>query len=144
MSIDGPDKLVAHFKDGRVNKGFSSDFDPARESFHLVHRKGELATSRQIQTEELKALFHVKTWGSEDRHRGREPGFPTQETGRPTEPVYVKTVIEFYDGEKIFCYSRDYEPSRKGFYVVPADPEDNNRKIYVLNSSLIGIQMLRE
>ena len=56
----------------------------------------------------------------------------------------MRTVLEFYDGEKIFCYSRDYEPDRRGFYVLPADPEDNNHKIYVVNSSLIGIQLMRE
>jgi hypothetical protein len=138
------DKLVAHHKDAQINKGFSIDLDPARDSFYLVRREGEIATSRQIRLEELKALFHVKTWGREDRHRGREPGFPPREAGRPAEPSYVKTVLEFYDGEKIFCYSRDYEPTRQGFYVLPADPEDNNRKIYVVNSSLVGIQLMRE
>jgi hypothetical protein len=138
------DKLVAHHKDGRIDKGFSLDLDPASESFHLLRREGEIATTREIRLEELKALFHVKTWGREDRHRGREPGFPEQEIARPAEPSYVKTVLEFYDGEKIFCYSRDYEPAQRGFYVLPADPEDNNHKIFVVNSSLIGIQLMRE
>ena len=142
--VQHSDKLVAHHKDGKINKGFSLDLDPTGDSFHLVQREGDIATSRQIRLEQLKALFHVKTWGREDRHRGREPGFPEKEIGRPAEASYVRTVLEFYDGEKIFCYSRDYEPNRKGFYVLPADPEDNNRKIYVVNSSLIGIQLMRE
>ena len=57
---------------------------------------------------------------------------------------FVKTVLEFYDGEKIFGYSLDYDPNRKGFYLLPADPGDNNRKIFVLTSSLVNIQFLRE
>ena len=144
MSGEGSDKLVAHHKDGRIDKGFSRDFDPARETFHLVRREGEMATSRQIQLEELKALFHVKTWGREDRHLGREAGFPPSDACRPAGPAYIKTVLEFYDGEKVFGYTRDYEPARQGFYLLPADPEDNNRKIFVLTSSLVGIQLLRE
>ena len=56
----------------------------------------------------------------------------------------MKTVLEFYDGEKIFGYSLDYDPNRKGFYLLPADPGDNNRKIFVLTSSLVNIQFLRE
>jgi len=56
----------------------------------------------------------------------------------------VKTVIEFYDGEKIFGYSLDYDPNRQGFYVVPADPADNNRTIYVVHSALVNIQFVRE
>ena len=142
--VQHSDKLVAHHKDGRINKGFSLDLDPAGHSFHLVRREGEIATSREIRLEELKALFHVKTWGREDRHRNRRPGFP--DDGRaPVEGVsFVKAVLEFYDGEKIFGYSKEYDPTRTGFYLVPADPQDNNEKIYVVQSSLVNIQLLRD
>jgi hypothetical protein len=139
-------KLVAHFKDGEISKGFSRDFDPERESFHLVRREGEVASSREIQVEDLKALFHVKTWGRKDRHRGLRSGFPDGESVRPVDdPTLVKTVLEFYDGEKIFCYSSssEYDPNVPGFYTLPADPADNNQKIFVVNSSLVNIQFLR-
>ena len=128
-----------------MTKGFSRDFDPARESFHLVRREGEVAASQEIRLEDLKALFQVKTWGRKDKHLGhQQDGFP--EKARPARapaPSAVKTVIEFYDGEKIFGYSLDYDPNRRGFFVVPADPGDNNRKIFVLTSSLVNIQFLR-
>jgi len=137
---------VAHFKDGRVTKGFSRDFDPARDMFHLVRRDGEVASSQEIHVEQLKALFHVKTWGRKDRHRGHEAsGFPmAKRTVRGAGRSSQKTVLEFYDGEKIFGYSLDYDPGRRGFYVVPADPSDNNRTIYVVSSSLVNIQFVRE
>jgi hypothetical protein len=139
----GSEKLVAHFKDGQVTKGFSRDFEPGRDLFHLVRREGQVAESRQIRVDDLKALFHVKTWGRKDRHRGQQPaGFPSRRA-RPSRSA-VKVVLEFYDGERIFGYSADYDPSRLGFYVVPADPGDNNRKIYVVNSSLVNVQFLRE
>ncbi len=137
--------LVAHFKDGQIRKGFSRDFDPQRESFHLVRREGEIASSEEILLEDLKALFHVKTWGREDRHRGVMPGFPDRSVPPPSDRSgLTRTVLEFYDGEKIFCYASDYDPGRRGFYALPADPADNNRKIYVLNSSLVNIQFIRE
>ncbi len=142
----GQAKLVAHFKDGQIAKGFSRDFDPGRDSFHIVRREGRVASSLPIKLDDLKALFHVKTWGRKDRHRGREvSGFPpAPDAERPKEISFVKTVLEFYDGEKIFGYSLDYDPNRKGFYVLPADPQDNNQKIFVLTSSLVNIQFLRE
>jgi len=142
----GTEKLVAHFKDGQVAKGFSRDFEPGRDSFHLVRRDGEVAASQEIRLEELKALFHVKTWGRKDKHVGQDSsGFPPEPAAvRPPDPSFVKTVLEFYDGEKIFGYSTDYDPNRRGFYVHPADPADNNRRIYVVNSSLVNIQFLRE
>ena len=139
------EKLVAHFKDGQITKGFSRDFEPGRERFHLVRREGQVAESREILLEELKALFHVKTWGREDRHMGRRAdGFPQRPRSPRGAASYTKTVLEFFDGEKIFAYCADYDPNRPGFYVVPADPQDNNRKIYVVNSSLVNIQFLRE
>lgn len=142
----GTGKLVAHFKDGQVSKGFSRDFDPGAESFHLVRREGQFAESREIRLNELKALFHVKTWGRKDRHLNHRPaGFPRDaRQSRRAPRSHVKTVLEFQDGEKIFGYSTDYDPNRPGFYLLPADPADNNRKIFVVNSSLVNIQFLRE
>jgi len=97
-----------------------------------------------VRLDDLKALFHVKTWGRKDRHFGAQPGFPEPPGATPAGGSYVKTVLEFYDGEKIFCYSSGYDPQSRGFYAVPADPEDNNSKIFVVNSSLVNIQFVRE
>jgi len=144
VTIGGNSKLVAHFKDGHITKGFSRDFDPSRDSFHLVRREGEVAASQEIHLEDLKALFHVKTWGRKDKHAGQIAGFPSEKRARGSAPTLVKTVLEFYDGEKIFGYSLDYDPNRQGFYVVPADPSDNNRTIYVVHSALVNIQFVRE
>lgn len=142
----GNAKLVAHFKDGQIAKGFSRDFDPGRDSFHIVRREGRVASSQEIRLDDLKALFHVKTWGRKDRHRGRDVSRFPEEPGTDGPPAVssVKTVLEFYDGEKIFGYSVDYDPNRRGFYLLPADPQDNNQKIFVLTSSLVNIQFLRE
>lgn len=143
VTIGGNSKLVAHFKDGHITKGFSRDFDPSRDSFHLVRREGEVAASQEIHLEDLKALFHVKTWGRKDKHAGQIAGFPSEKRAKGSGTL-VKTVLEFYDGEKIFGYSLDYDPNRQGFYVVPADPSDNNRTIYVVHSALVNIQFVRE
>jgi hypothetical protein len=137
-------RLVAHFKDGQIAKGFSRDFDPTRESFHLEKRRAGIVASVQIRLEELKALFQVKTWGRKDRHLGRPHGFPDGDSNRPVEGRYVKTVAEFFDGERICGFTHDYTPERPGFYLIPADPEDNNRRIYVLKSSLVNIQIFRD
>jgi hypothetical protein len=137
-------RLVAHFKDGQITKGFSRDFDPALDSFHLEKRRAGIIASVLIRLEDLKALFQVKTWGRKDRHLGRPHGFPEGDGNRPPEGSYVKTVAEFFDGERICGFTRDYAPDRNGFYLIPADPEDNNRRIYVLKSSLVNIQIFRD
>jgi hypothetical protein len=137
-------RLVAHFKDGQISKGFSRDFDPGRESFHLEKRRAGIIASVQIRLEDLKALFQVKTWGRKDKHLGRPHGFPEGDSNRPAEGTYIKTVAEFFDGERICGFTRDYTPDHTGFYLIPADPEDNNRRIYVLKSSLVNIQLFRD
>lgn len=143
MPSDYKGKLVAHLKDGRIHKGFSRDFEPGQVEFHLVRRKSGVAASQAIRIEELKALFQVKTWGRKDRHLGSIAGFPDNGASPPAAG-YLRTVAEFYDGEKIYGFSRDYDPSRPGFSLIPADPEDNNARIYVLNSSLVNIQIIRD
>jgi len=140
----GRSRLVAHFKDGQISKGFSRDFDPAADSFHMVRSAGGITESRQIRLDELKALFHVKSWGRKDKHLNGVTGGFNDPPPRAWQRGAIKTVVEFYDGEKIFGYSRDYDPNRLGFYVVPADRLDNNRTIYVVNSALVNIQFLRE
>lgn len=137
-------RLVAHFKDGQISKGFSRDFDPRRDSFHLEKRRAGIIASLEVRLEDLKALFHVKTWGRKDRHLGRPLGFPEGDLNRPPEGSYVKTVAEFFDGERICGFSRGDHQERNGFYLIPADPEDNNRRIYVLRSSLVNIQIFRD
>ena len=140
----GSAKLVAHFKDGQISKGFSRDFDPGGTSFHLFRKEGEITESRQISVDDLKALFHVKTWGRKDKHLNHPQNGFLDPPPRGWQRGAIKTVLEFFDGEKIYGYSRDYDPQRRGFYLVPADRADNNRGIYVVNSALVNIQFPRE
>jgi hypothetical protein len=137
------DKLVAHFKDGLVSRGFSRDFRPDAQTFHLLSWNGDVISSRKIQVDQLKALFHVKTWGSATRHSERRKEFPREPLRDAPLPVSApRTIVEFYDGEEIWGYSLDYRTGAPGFYLVPADPTDNNQKIFVVSSSLVNIQFL--
>ena len=136
-------KLVAHFKDGDVARGFSRDFRPDGEVFHLMSWDGEVTSSRKIQVDQLKALFHVKTWGTPGGHKDRRREFPPEpETVEVPREDASRTIVEFYDGEEIWGYAHGYHSPAPGFYLFPADPQDNNRKIFVVRSSLVNIQFL--
>ena len=139
----GSAKLVAHFKDGQISKGFSRDFDPTGNSFHLFRKEGEITESRQISVDDLKALFHVKTWGRKDKHLNHTHDGFVDPPPRGWQRDAIKTVLEFFDGETIYGYSRDYDPGRRGFLLVPADRMDNTRGTYVVNSALVNLQFLR-
>jgi hypothetical protein len=45
-------------------------------------------------------------------------------------------VVRFRDGERIWGYVLDGDGAESGFYLVPANPEDNNIKIFVVHSAV--------
>jgi len=132
------DKLVAHFKDGVISRGFSRDFQPENEVFHLMSDEEGITSSRRIHREQLKALFQVKTWGAPGGHADRRKGFPPE----PSEWPAPRTIVEFFDGEEIWGYSQGYHSEAPAFFLLPADPEDNNARIFVVRSSLVKIHFL--
>lgn len=131
-------KLVAHLRDGEVLKGYSQDFSPQTDTFHLVSPGDPVATSQRVEIGALKALFFVKTWGRPPGQTRRQYRFGVggmlQEPGR-------RVVVRFHDGERIWGYAMPDDES-KGFYLIPADPEDNNIKMFVNRTSLEEMQVL--
>src|SRR5207249_7521154 len=93
------DKVVAHFKDGRTQRGYTQDFRPDAELFHLLPSEGG-GIPTTIRLDDLKALFHVKDYGSARRQVDRAKRFGSQAT--PGQ----RTIIEFKDGEKIWGLDR--------------------------------------
>lgn len=131
------DKVVAHFRDGRVVKGHTRDFSPARDSFTLHPYTAESGPV-PVFLDELKAVFHVKTFEGNPNHP-RQHGA----VGTVNEPRFAvvmekgrKVALEFEDGEKLWGYAESLLDGTPGFFFFPTDPGDNNLRIYVVRSSL--------
>jgi uncharacterized protein DUF6982 len=131
------DKVVAHYKDGRIVKGHTRDFSPARDSFTLQPYTGESGPVA-VFLDELKAVFHVKTFGGNPNH-----GQQQTLIGSITEPRFTKVMdqgrrvaLQFVDGERLWGYAETYSDEEPGFFFFPTDPGDNNLRIYVVKSSL--------
>jgi hypothetical protein len=131
------DKVVAHFKDGRIVKGHTRDFSPSRDSFTLQPYVGETGPV-PVFLDDLKAVFHVRTFEGNRDHppsRGRvgkvdEPRFSTMmEQGR-------RVALQFNDGERLWGYAETEGAPARGFFFFPTDPGDNNLRVYVVKSSL--------
>jgi hypothetical protein len=124
-------KVVARFKDGILMKGTTSDFFPNKNEFHLKLISGEIAT---IDCEKLKAIFFVKDFMGnkiyKEIYTDAVPG-----GGR-------KVKVEFLDGEIIIGFSQGYSPSRSGFFLIPADKQGNNERIYVITSAIKNVVFL--
>ena len=122
------EKVVAHYLDGRTLRGSTQDFRPEGESFYLLPSEGGgIPTS--VRLADLKALFYVRDFGLQRRQVERARRF-----GDPT--LGQKTIVEFRDGEKLWGYTEQYSPCSRGFFFTPADPNENNVRIFVVNTSV--------
>jgi uncharacterized protein DUF6982 len=127
------DKVVAHFKDGKTQRGYTQDFQPEGELFHLLPSEGG-GIPTTIRLDDLKALFYVKDYGAARRQVDRTKRFGV------AAPPGQKTVVEFKDGEKLWGFTEEYSANSRGFYFIPADPQENNTRIFIVNSSVKQIQ----
>jgi hypothetical protein len=129
-------KIVAHLLDGRIFKGITRDFDPGRDQFHLLPAEGGGVPLR-LPLSELKALFYVKDFvGNADFEARQEWDRISREGDR--------LMVTFQDGEIVWGTSEDYSPNARGFFLYPADPDDNNLKIFVVNRSVHAVELVEE
>lgn len=131
-------RVVVHFKDGRLFKGYTHDFTPVKEIFHLASEQEEdKGDIYEIKVADLKAIFFVKTLeGKKDYDEKRR--FEEVDTSGLRG---VKIRVEFYDGEVIRGISLGYGKNRKGFFIIPVDPQSNNERIYVLSDALRDVKV---
>ncbi|HEV8376789.1 MAG TPA: hypothetical protein VGR38_11230 [Candidatus Polarisedimenticolia bacterium] len=127
------EKVVAHYKNGKTLRGLTQDFQPGTDAFHLLPSEGG-GMPTTVRVEELKALFYVKEWGAARRSVERAKKFAMESA------LGKKTVLEFEDGEKLWGFSEGYSRERQGFIFYPADPAENNVRIYVVNSAVRDIR----
>jgi hypothetical protein len=116
---------VAHFQDGRVMKGFTTDFLPAKSQFHMtVGEQGAASAPVEVHVSELKALFFVKSFEGDPKH---------QRSNEPTQGVAGRRLrVVFKDGEVMVGTTQGYDRSRPGFFVIPFDTGGNNERCFVI------------
>ena len=81
------EKVVVHFRDGRLLKGYTSDLTPNKTSFRLtpVDWGGE---SQSIEVESLKAVFFVKDFAGDSAYSASKAFAP--------DAPYVPGRVEFH------------------------------------------------
>ncbi|OQX54896.1 MAG: hypothetical protein B5M53_05240 [Candidatus Cloacimonas sp. 4484_209] len=132
-------KIVVHFKDGRLLKGYTLDFTPIKKIFHLTSEMEEDAgKTYEISTTELKAIFFVKTLkGNKDYYEKKS----FDEIDK-TKLRGIKLEVEFFDGEIISGTSFVYKSDKEGFFMVPLDEKSNNSRIYIIKDAACSIKTL--
>jgi hypothetical protein len=130
-------KVVVHFADHRIIKGFTQDFFPNKQVFHLYPVDAtEPKDSVEIMIKDLKAVFFVRTFeGNKDYHDRKEFEGTDQLQGR-------KVAITFSDGEVIVGSTLGYDPSRPGFFLFPVDPQSNNMRVFCISKAVKDVRYL--
>ncbi len=127
-----PVKIVVHYTDGRLIKGFTNDFFPNKTQFHMTeHPSNEIAT---IEVADLKVIFFVKEFEG-------KPGYQERKGFLEDQKIQGRKVrVIFQDGEAIVGSVLGYDPKRQGFFIVPADLESNNSRVFVLVAATTDVE----
>ena len=125
-------RVVVRFNDGRILKGYTHDFLPEKDLFHLNEDTASGADNiQEIKVSTLKAVFFVKTLdGNKD--------YNEKKSFKEVDPATlhgIKIKVAFKDGEVLCGLSLGYNKTKKGFFIVPIDPLSNNDRIYVVAAS---------
>jgi hypothetical protein len=126
-------KLVVHDKEGNVLKGTTADFLPKKPMFHLSIGGINGEEIQKIVIDNLKAVFFVKDFEGDKNHH--------EATGLDNLPAGKKIRAQFKDGEAVSGYTHVLNMGQPGFFLIPADPQSNNERIFIVFSSLSQLEV---
>ena len=126
--------VVVRYKDGRLARGTTADFRPNSEAFTL-DAESPSGVSRQVRIdlEEAKAVFFVRSLEGDPDYRERKLQTAQNHMGR-------RIMITFLVGETMRGTSLGVNLSMSGFLLFPADPQSNNKRIFVIKSAVREIR----
>ena len=127
-------RVVVHYRDGRLVKGSTADFLPAREVFHVTPEGGGPPVS--VRHGDLKALFFVREL------QGSSATVARNDFDAAKPVVGRKIRVVFADGEVMVGTTQGYQPGRSGFFVVPANSQTNTERCFVIAASTREVQLL--
>lgn len=117
-------RVVARRRDGQMVKGVTNDFDRGSPTFH-VEVDDSADVPERVELRSLKAIFFVRDLVG-DRY------YDENKTFRPPAPDIYPVTVEFHDGEQLCGTTDERERRGDGFFLIPNDPNSNNRKVFVV------------
>jgi len=121
-------KVIVRTRDGEVIPGFANQ-DRIRNTLKIITQQGNEQT---FNLDKLKAVFFVKDFQGNPEYD--EIKFLNKQS--VSSMIWVR--VEFFDGEvlegkilnnmELIC--------SPGFYLSPSDQDTNNKRVYVIKSSL--------
>ncbi len=124
----GPVKVITTFIDGKHLSGFVLNFTPIRDTCHIFPWPTSYAVESQlVNIRQIKGIFFVKEFIELESLESDEFVGPVQ--GRKIEVIFT-------DGEGLVGSTIGYNPTRPGFFVIPAKSVGNILRIFVSNANV--------
>ncbi len=131
-----PVKVVARYVNGKRVKGFSQDFFPNKDRFHVYPAAQPSGEATEVLVKELKAVFFVQDFVGNSLYHERKKYIEGE------KPSGRKVEVTFMDGEVLVGTTLGYDPSRPGFFLFPADPKSNNIRVFAVTPSVKKVRYL--
>lgn len=129
-------KVVARYKDGKITKGFTQDFFPNKDRFHLFPPDHPTSRGIEVIVDHLKAVFIVRDFIGNPQYNERKEFLEEEKISG------LKVGVTFVDGEVLVGSTLGYDPKRQGFFISPADPKSNNIRLFVVSSAVKTVRYL--
>ena len=132
-------KIVVHYADGRIKKGYSYDFYPNKPCFYLLPLVAGFSFSDErvkVPMEDLKAVFFVRDFVGDSSYNERKY-FAEGE-----RPPGRKVEVRFKDGEVLVGSTVGYDRQRPGFFLIPADLKSNNLKVFAVSAAVTQVRFV--
>jgi len=127
-------KIVVRFADGKIQKGFTSDFAPNKSMFHLTALSDHKI--EDIYVNKLKAVFIVKEFEGNPDYR------ETSDFDNSQKVYGDRLRVHFKDGEEFVGIGMGYKPDKPGFFITPCDPNSNTIRAFVVNECVDHVEKM--
>jgi hypothetical protein len=121
-------RLVVHYKDGRLLKGFNANFASEKGDVEVwMVPNGPQGARISVPLGSLKALFFVQEFDGYLGHRLDAEAWAEQ--GR-------RITVTFLDGEVLEGTTLGYSPKGTGFFVTPLEGTGSTLRVFVPSGAL--------
>jgi hypothetical protein len=132
-----PIKVVARYVNGTLIKGFTQDFFPNKDRFHMTPADTQPGGTIEVFVKRLKAVFVVRDFQG-------DPYYNEQKTFVKGDSASgLKLELTFSDGEVLVGSALlGYDPKRQGNFLIPADQMSNNARVFAVSSAVKSVRQL--
>jgi len=132
-----PVKVVARYSNGTIIKGFTQDFSPNKDRFHLIPADKRPGGTIEVVVSRLKAVFMVRDFEGNPEYHERKS------FARGESVSGLKLELTFADGEVLAGSALlGYDPKRQGNFLFPADHKSNNTRIFAVSSAVKNVRQV--